>query len=209
MKKTISTIVLMSVAFFAQAQISQYPFEKIKEAMECRMVKATGRVVVKGDKESRNVLRNGPIVQFKIIYGAKSSGYSSDDGLYFIPEDSREWKKNGLVGFINTPIKASNWEEEVNGYPLFGYRFFTSGDDAIGFGLGNTKGMYSVLTECVIDVVASSGKYTTFQTLECDFYDISSGRERLVLSGYNPMKDNYKAGNLMRVFFDNMYEYYR
>ena len=28
-------------------------------------------------------------------------------------------------------------------------------------------------------------------------------------NSYCPLKDDYKAGNLMRVFFDNMYEYYR
>ena len=63
----------------------------------------------------------------------------------------------------------------------------------------------------VVMVMKRGGEetYDAYKVLSCDFYDISTGQERLVLKGYQPSKDDYSAGNLFRVFMDRMYEYYR
>ena len=45
MKKSICTVLLLATAVLAQAQASQFPFEKISKAMDCRMVKITGRLL--------------------------------------------------------------------------------------------------------------------------------------------------------------------
>ena len=59
-------------------------------------------------------------------------------------------------------------------------------------------------------VVISNGvdKIVSYQIGSCDFYDISTGQERLVLKEYYPLDYNYNE-SLFYMFINNMYEYYR
>lgn len=144
-----------------------------------------------------------------LCYGAKRSGYASSDGIFLlVDEDYPQPKGVSLVSFMNVPVSVQELADlGVPDGSSYGYKFLTSGNESLGFGwidmsaIGENSG-------CVITVESESGKQTGLAVMQCDFYDISGGRERLVLKGYNPGEDHYKAGNLMRVFVESMYEYY-
>lgn len=211
MKKSICTVMLLATAVLAQAQASQFPFEKISKAMDCRMVKITGRLL--GEQYfayNYEKFLNYPVVRFNVFYGAKSSGYSSEDWLCVLPDDS-QGDDNTIVAFMGQPAKTYSVEETTgsNKFPLLRYFFSTSSNDIAAFGLVKVKWGDAFNSYCLIGVQAQTGNKSYVIVEKCDFYDISSGQERLVLAGYCPMMDDYKAANLMRVYFEHMYEYYR
>ena len=110
---------------------------------------------------------------------------------------------------MGQPAKTYSVEETTgsNKFPLLRYFFSTSSNDIAAFGLVKVKWGDAFNSYCLIGVQAQTGNKSYVIVEKCDFYDISSGQERLVLAGYCPMMDDYKAANLMRVYFEHMYEY--
>ena len=182
---------------------------QVAEAMECRMMKATAQLITK-DNEILEDADPPMMVHFTLCYGAKSSGYTSDDYIYLMGDDTDEWNRNGYMGFMDMPDKA--YRDDT---PLRGGRkniiiaFYAKNSSNLTMWTAETDVHPDIKSETRISVGhIHNGKETTFAIYSCDFYDISSGRERLVLSNFYPSAEDYSAGNLFRVFMDNMYKYY-
>ena len=207
MKRCITIFLFLLAVVGLRAQVSSFPYEKVTKAMNCRMMKVKAQVVIQ--RANQQVSEVAPInVHFTLCYGAQSSGYASDDYIYLLGDDSNEWNSNGCMGFMDMPTGVSKTTElkDVDGdfvlYAFYGHTYKMAvtcektGDARLKSG------------NSIIILTGDNDKGIGYVIDRCDFYDISSGQERLVLEGYQPSKDDYSAGNLFRVFMDRMYEYY-
>ena len=206
MKRCITIFLFLLAVAGLRAQINNFPASQLLKAMDCRMMKITAYVVAKDGQ----ALQNPPEVSFTLLYGAQSSGYASDDYIYLMGDDTDEWNRNGYMGFMDMPDKA--YRDDT---PLRGGRkniiiaFYAKNSSNLTMWTAETDVHPDIKSETRISVGhIHNGKETTFAIYSCDFYDISTGQERLVLSNFYPSAEDYSAGNLFRVFMDNMYKYY-
>ena len=208
MKRCITIFLLLLAVAGLWAQTNNFPASQLFKAMECRMMKVTAVVSVKNDQK----VENPPKVSFTLFYGAQSSGYASEDYIVLLGDDTDEWNRNGYLGFMDMPDKI--YRDDT---PLRGGRkniiiaFYAENSSNVTMWTAEAKkdAHPDIKSETYISVGhIYNDKKTTFAIYSCDFYDISSGRERLVLSNFYPSAEDYSAGNLFRVFMDNMYEYY-
>ena len=206
MKRCITIFLFLLAVVGLRAQSNNFPASQLLKAMDCRMMKITAYVVAKDGQ----ALQNPPEVSFTLLYGAQSSGYASDDYIYLMGDDTDEWNRNGYMGFMDMPDKA--YRDDT---PLRGGRkniiiaFYAKNSSNLTMWTAETDVHPDIKSETRISVGhIHNGKETTFAIYSCDFYDISTGQERLVLSNFYPSAEDYSAGNLFRVFMDNMYKYY-
>lgn len=204
MKRCITIFLFLLAVVGLRAQINNFPASQLLKAMNCRMMKVTAYVVAKDGQ----ALQNPPEVSFTLLYGAQSSGYASDDYIYLMGDDSNEWNSNGCMGFMDMPTGVSKTTElkDVDGdfvlYAFYGHTY------KMAVTCEKTGDARRKSGNSIIILTGDNDKGIGYVINRCDFYDISSGQERLVLEGYQPSKDDYSAGNLFRVFMDRMYEYY-
>ena len=209
MERLVCFLIMASAALGLRAQVADFPAAQVEEAGKCRLVKISGSITLNTRQSPEKGKRNGTAVTFSLYYGAKSSGYSPDDGIHLSGGDPDTWENEKLTDFDNTPTACEKVEKRVGGQPAIRYQYFTSVFESLVFGLAEQKWGGSYLSHCIALVISKYDEVESFLIEKCDFYDISSGQERLVLAGYCPLMDDYKDGNLMKVFFDRMYEYYR
>lgn len=206
MKRYICIFLFLLIVLGVKAQSNNFSANQLFKAMECRMMKATAYVVQKNGQLQSTT--NPPVVRFTLFYGGKSSGYSSEDWICLLGDDSNEWNRNGYQAFMDMPTsvrKQSKAEGDAVKHAIYNYFY------ADGFTLCLLSADSSVhkSQSQVVVMNLKSDENCFYLLASCDFYDISTGQERLVLKGYQPSLEDYSAGNLFRVFMDRMYEYYR
>lgn len=209
MKRCITIFLLLLAVAGLQAQINDFPANQLFKAMECRMMKITAYVVAKDGQ----ALQNPPEVNFTLFYGAQSSGYASEDYIVLLGDDTDEWNRNGYTSFMDMPDKTYRDDTPLkSGRKNIMIAFYAKNSSNLTMWTAEeaADAHPDLKSETRISVGhIHNGKETTFAIYSCDFYDISTGQERLVLSNFYPSAADYSAGNLFRVFMDNMYEYYR
>ena len=205
MKRYICIFLFLLTVLGVKAQVGNYPYEQVVKAMNCRMMKVTAVLRMKDGQE----LDSSPVVRFTICYGGETSRYASDDYIYMLGDESGAWERYGCRGFMDMPTKVIQTIEPVDGMMKAQNNFY--GEDWAFSMLSSDYQSNMDKSYPVVMVMKRGGEetYDAYKVLSCDFYDISTGQERLVLKGYQPSKDDYSAGNLFRVFMDRMYEYYR
>ena len=205
MKRCITIFLFLLAVAGLRAQLNNFPASQLLKAMDCRMMKVEAVVsIVNGQ-----ILQNPPKVSFTLFYGAQSSGYASEDYIVLLGDDTDEWNRNGYLGFMDIPEEVRKIIEPVQGTMCIKYYFIGNG---FNFGMATFDGSSEEGEKSDNIVMTSRHKdnyNVCFDVIKCDFYDISTGKERLVLANYYPSAEDYSAGNLFRVFADNMYKYYR
>lgn len=204
MKKLLFIAMAFVSALCSYAQ-NDYSLEQLTAAMNCRLVKMRASMdVILSDG---TVVDNNEVVNLTLVYGGKESGYSSDDYIYLLYEGADGNDCNECKGFMDYPrgVICGGYDDRVgyynlvigNGLKMMVSHLDKSGDEYVGFDSTN-----------VIQVVDGADMAASYIILRCDFYDISSGTERLVLKDYIPSFDHYKDRNLLRIFADRMRKYY-
>lgn len=203
MRKIITHLLLLcTLCAYSQ---ENYSLQQLTAAMKSRMIKASAQLTVtNGDFTESEVT-----VEFTLGYGGTSSGYSSDDGVFLLPEDPELWNNKGYFTILDTPVQVTKRQETLpTGSKALSYIFFNSGSSRWGFHTIENLHPESLQKSENQILIAYGDRNCAFMILSCDFYDISNGTERLVLKGYKPWMDEYINRNLLRTFFDNMYKYY-
>lgn len=206
MKRCITIFLLLLAVAGLRAQKNNFPADQLFKAMDCRMMKVEAEVsVMNGQK-----VENPPKVSFRLFYGAQSSGYASEDYIVMLGDDIDEWNRNGYLGFMDMPNTIFRDDTPLkSGRKNIIIAFYAKNSSNLTMWTAETDVHPDIKSETRISVGhLHNGKKTTFAIYSCDFYDISSGQERLVLANYYPFVEDYSAGNLFRVFMDRMYEYY-
>lgn len=172
----------------------------------CRMMKAEATLTQVNGK----TIDADPSVKICITlcYGAKSSGYVSDDYIYLLGDDSDVWNRYGCMSFMDMPAST---EKNIDGDTYQSVYNFFYGDKLML--CTNVTEIDNILVKSVNNIVISPlsnpGNICNYNITSCDFYDISTGQERLVLKGHIPsLYEINTSDNLFRVFMDRMYEYY-
>lgn len=204
MKRCITIFLLLLAVAGLWAQTNNFSASQLFKAMECRMMKVTAVVSVKNDQK----VENPPKVSFTLFYGAQSSGYASEDYIVMLGDDTDEWNRNGYLGFMDMPEKVQITTEPIQGRSCILYIFMSNGFN-LGMGGYVVNGDIKKSNNMIVVSRQKDGYIVGFDVFKCDFYDISTGKERLVLANYYPSAEDYSAGNLFRVFADKMYKYYR
>lgn len=207
MEKFLFILITLLFTIDVQAQ-EEYSYNQFIAAMKCRMIKMEAVMDVKESSETFN--DTDTPVRLTLVYGAQSSGYASDDYVYLMYETPDGTECKDCKGFMDYPTT------KLTGKPIDGAEPYISvfyGKNQI-LSIGNIKpapNSKSNITKSYhyIQVInKSSGSASSYYIRSCDFYDISSGKERLVLKGYRPWQYDYINNNLFRVFADNMRKYY-
>lgn len=181
---------------------------QVAEAMECWMMKATAQLITK-DNEILEDADPPMMVHFTLCYGAKSSGYTSDDYIYLLGDDSDAWERYGCMSFMDMPADVKKVADTIGDRTVITNIFYGNGFHIGLFVLEPPKGA-AAKSDCQMIISNGGDKSVAYRVFECDFYDISGGQERLVLEKYHPFLEDYNStDNLFRVFMDRMYEYYR
>ena len=205
MKRCITIFLFLLAVVGLRAQLNNSPASQLLKAMDCRMMKITAYVVAKDGQ----ALQNLPEVSFTLLYGAQSSGYASDDYIYLMGDDTDEWNRNGYMGFMDMPDTIFRDDTPLkSGRKNIIIAFYAKNSSNLTMWTAETDDPDIKSETCISVGHIHNGKKTTFVIYSCDFYDISTGQERLVLSNFYPSAEDYSAGNLFRVFMDRMYEYY-
>lgn len=174
----------------------------------CRMVKVMA-LLNEVDNKKYDDVDNPVILNFTLCYGAKSSGYASDDYIYLLGDNSATWNRYGCRGFMDMPTRVKSESSLLDdGTRMIQYLFW--GDKfCLDFVMAEPANK-DIIQGSDNGVVISNGvdKIVSYQIGSCDFYDISTGQERLVLKEYYPLDYNYNE-SLFYTFINNMYEYYR
>ena len=207
MEKFLFILITLLFTIDVQAQ-EKYSYNQLTAAMKCRMIKMEAVMDVKESSETFN--DTDTPVRLTLVYGAQSSGYASDDYVYLMYETPDGTECKDCKGFMDYPTT------KLTGKPIDGAEPYISvfyGKNQV-LSIGNIKpapNSKSNITKSYhyIQVInKSSGSASSYYIRSCDFYDISSGKERLVLKGYRPWQYDYINNNLLRVFADNMRKYY-
>lgn len=207
MEKFLFILITLLFTIDVQAQ-EKYSYNQLTAAMKCRMIKMEAVMDVKESSETFN--DTDTPVRLTLVYGAQSSGYASDDYVYLMYETPDGTECKDCKGFMDYPTT------KLTGKPIDGAEPYISvfyGKNQV-LSIGNIKpapNSKSNITKSYhyIQVInKSSGNASSYYIRSCDFYDISSGKERLVLKGYRPWQYDYINNNLFRVFADNMRKYY-
>lgn len=200
-KGCIVILLLLSAALGLQAQTP--------DISDCRLIKVYAVLVSQDGKDLSEA--DPPItVNFTLCYGGQSSGYAYHDYIYLLGDKSDNWNRYGCMGFMDMP-KSAKIFNQLKGDNYLTQCIFWGNDSNMGLataepgnGAEHGSGNY---------VLVSSGdnkNYINYMVISCDFYDISSGKERLVAEKHFPWLCDYdSADNLFRTFMTNMYEYYR
>ena len=205
MKRYVCIFLFLLAVLGMKAQSNDFPASQLLKAVKCRMMKVKAMVLAVNGKMCDDL----PQVGFTLLYGAQGSGYSSEDYIVLLGDDLNEWKRNGFMGFMDMPDKIYRDDVPLKGGKKNVMTVFFAKNFRLAMYTMETRHP-KVKSEAHISVCQiHNGKETDFVVTSCDFYDISSGKERLVLADYYPSKEDYSAGNLFRVFMDKMYEYYR
>lgn len=204
MKKLLFIAMAFVSALCSYAQ-NDYSLEQLTAAMNCRLVKMRASMdVILSDG---TVVDNNEVVNLTLVYGGKESGYSSDDYICLLYEGVDGNDCNECKGFMDYPrsVTCSGDDDKVDYYNLVignGLKMAVSHLDKHHIEGSGFDSLH------LIQVVDASGKAASYTIISCDFYDISSGTERLVLKDYIPSFDHYKDRNLLRVFADRMRKFY-
>lgn len=207
MEKFLFILITLLFTIDVQAQ-EEYSYNQLIAAMKCRMIKMEAVMDVKESSETFN--DTDTPVRLTLVYGAQSSGYASDDYVYLMYETPDGTECKDCKGFMDYPTT------KLTGKPIDGAEPYISvfyGKNQV-LSIGNIKpapNSKSNITKSYhyIQVInKSSGSASSYYIRSCDFYDISSGKERLVLKDYRPWQYDYINNNLLRVFADNMRKYY-
>lgn len=199
MKKNILICLLLCLALPVFSQGKNYSYQQTMAAMKCRMIKALGGVIYINDKR----VDTYDFVEFTLVYGGKESGYSSEDFMFLMPDDPDKWNRKGYPTFMGTPYVTKKEDTSVRGLKTMLYLFKA---DSWNVGVTMSENVNPVSDN--IFNIRVGDKSVGMCIVKCDFYDISTGSERLVLKDYEPMSYHYVNGNLLRVFLDNMQKYY-
>ena len=174
----------------------------------CRLMKVEALLITKDNKYVANP-ENPIIIHFTLCYGAKSSGYASDDYIYLLGDNSDEWKSHGCLGFMDVP-EAANRDTNPGSLKEDGMNlniFFANGWRLAMFSsTWKDSGLKS--DNQIVIVNDNTGRNVAYRILKCDFYDISTGKERRVCNCVPCTKTYNGTDNLFYVFTNNMYEYY-
>ena len=203
MKRSITIfLLLLAVATGLQAQTP--------DISNCRLMKVEAQLITKDNKYVANP-ENPIIINFTLCYGAKSSGYASDDYIYLLGDDSDEWNSHGCIGFMDMP-EAVDRDTEPGSLKEDGMNlniFFANGW-RLGMFSSTWKDSGLESDNQIMIIKDNTSTNVAYRILKCDFYDISTGKERLVFDFHVPCTKTYNgADNLFYVFANNMYEYYR
>lgn len=204
MKKLLFIAMAFVSALCSYAQ-NDYSLEQLTAAMNCRLVKMRAKMDLV--LESGSGVNYNQTVNLTLLYGGKESGYSSDDYICLLYEGVDGNECSECRGFMDYPsaVICSTTEGMTDYYNVFIGSSLKMGIMNIDRKhLGNKRFNSGHL----IQVVEDSGRAASYTILKCDFYDISSGTERLVLKDYIPSFDHYKDRNLLRIFADRMRKYY-
>ena len=201
MKRSITIFLfLLAVATGLQAQTTNIA--------NCRLMKVWAILMNQGDKDFSQA--DPPLmINFALCYGGKSSGYVSSDYIYLVGDDSDTWKRYGCMSFMDMPKKVRRSNEALGNNTHMTQCIFWG--DGISLGLSMSQPGNGAKHGSANYVLVSKGgkNYVNYMVVTCDFYDISTGQERLVLEQHVPGNYNYNsAGNLFRTFMNNMYDYY-
>lgn len=207
MKKLLLTCLSLLLVVYAYSQQS-YSLQQMTAAMKCRMIKVTDGKYAIFPLDGETKIRNCQFLSFNFIYGGQSSGYTSDDSILLLADDADEWNRNNYPAIASTPtsVRLSDElkaEDKANMYYLdFEDKMLVCGTSNLPH--GDNKSMCGIIIR-----LNNQNIQFLFEIKKCDFYDISNGQAKLVLKGYEPGKYDYRNGNLLRVFFNNMYKYYQ
>lgn len=206
MEKILFILITLLSTIHVQAQ-EKYSYNQLTAAMKCRMIKMEAVMDVRESDETFKDI-NTP-VRLTLVYGAQSSGYASDDYVYLLYETPDGTECKDCKGFMDYPTT------KLMNKPLDGAERYISAFYGKNQALGivhmepDPKSKSNIIkSDHYIQVINNSGDASSYYIRNCDFYDISSGKERLVLKGYRPWQYDYISNNLLRVFADNMRKYY-
>lgn len=207
MEKFLFILITLLFTIDVQAQ-EKYSYNQLIAAMKCRMIKMEAVMDVQESDETFKDI-NTP-VRLTLVYGAQSSGYASDDYIYLMYETPDGTKCKDCKGFMDYPT-TKLITKPLDGAERYISVFYGKNQilDIVNMEPDPNSKLNIMKSDHYIQVInKSSGSASSYHIHSCDFYDISSGKERLVLKGYSPWQYDYINNNLLRVFADNMRKYY-
>lgn len=207
MEKFLFILITLLFTIDVQAQ-EEYSYNQLIAAMKCRMIKMEAVMDVKESSETFN--DTDTPVRLTLVYGAQSSGYASDDYVYLMYETPDGTECKDCKGFMDYPTTKLTGKSIDGAEPYLSV--FYGKNQILSIGnikpAPNSKSNITKSYHYIQVINKSSGSASSYYIRSCDFYDISSGKERLVLKGYRPWQYDYINNNLLRVFADNMRKYY-